>query len=393
MHIALAAQEYSSDIDLGGIGAYTRHLTTGLRQLGQRVTNMFGTSKGGNPRPVSTDRPRGSRWRKVRSILPISSFRALSYSLALRRQVERLAALEALDIVEVPDWGAEGFALARRATVPLVIKLHAPFFVINGYNKQSLPLDTVILNWLEKQAILKADLLTSPSASLAEIVARQYHIPLERIHILPNPIDENVFTPAVQSHAESETGLTVLYVGRLNTIKGIYTLVRAIPNVARACPDVTFLFVGPDMPIGLSGGSHQQELIKHLAQQPVQARVHFLPTQTREQLVSLYQASAVCVVPSLYDNFPYACLEAMACGKPVVASAVGGLAEIITSGQNGLLVPPDDPEALAEQLIGLLHDRPQRQHLGQNARAYVEANLSCAHIAQATLDLYSMIVH
>jgi glycosyltransferase involved in cell wall biosynthesis len=393
MHIALAAQEYSPEFDLGGIGAYTRHLATGLRQLDQRVTLLSGSMNTDRLRTINASSVRGAGWRGLRKALPISSFRALSHSLYLRRQVNNLVSREALNMVEVPDWGAEGFALARHKPRPLAIKLHTPLFVIDRYDKQPQSLDRLMLNWLEKQAILKADLLTSPSLSLAGIVAQQYHIPLKRIHILPYPIDDKLFMPATQSNYESSTALTVLYVGRLNKRKGIYTLAQAIPRVAQASPKVIFLFVGPDMSVELGGGTHQQELVKQLAQQPNQARVHFLPTQTREQLVSLYQASTVCVVPSLYDNLPFACLEAMACGKPVIASAVGGLAEIITSGQNGLLVPPDDPEALADQLIGLLRDQERRRHLGQQARAYIEENLSCARIAQATLDLYAAIVH
>jgi glycosyltransferase involved in cell wall biosynthesis len=393
MHIALAAQEYSPDVDLGGISAYTRHLATGLRQLEQRVTLLSGSMNADPLRAVNASRVRGAGWRRLRKALPVSSARALSHSLCLRRQVGKLVGREALDIVEVPDWGAEGFALAWRKPIALAVKLHTPLFVVDRYDKQPLSLDKLLLDWLEKQAILRADLLTSPSLSLAQIVAQQYHIPLDRIHILPYPIDEKIFKPEAPSNPESETPLTVLYIGRLNKRKGIYTLAQAIPRVVRACPDVTFLFVGPDMPIGTTGGTHQQELIKQLARYHIEERVHFLPRQTRESLVSLYQTGAVCVVPSLYDNLPFACLEAMACGKPVIASAVGGLAEIVTSGQNGLLVMPGDPEALAEQLIGLLRDQEQRRHLGEQARAYIEKNLSCARIAQATLDLYSTIVH
>lgn len=397
MHIALAAREYAPGVDLGGIGAYTAHLATGLRELNHRVTVLSGNLDGANPNAArralpSLNRSAG-RWQELKQKFALGSVRRLWYSFQLERQINRIRANERLDTVEFPDWGAEGFALSRSKSIPVAIKLHTPRFVLDQYENQSPSLDARITDWLERETIRKADLLTSPSASLAQIVSKQYQLPLERIQILRYPIDDRVFHPNIESRKVVKHTPMVLYVGRLNKRKGIYGYARALPLVARACPNAKFLFVGPDMPTTQYNTTHQQELGKLIEQYELESRVQFLPRQTREHLVSLYQQSAVCVVPSLYDNLPYACLEAMACARPVVASAVGGMAEIIETGKNGILVPPNEPEALAQQLIALLRDCEQQEYLGQNARRYIEENLSCARIAQAAVDSFAAILN
>ena len=378
MRLGLATREYHPDMDRGGIGAYTWHLASGLRQCGHRVTILGGTSAPG----VLKRRKRLAQWSGG---LPKTSTRMLLYSVALARRVRQCASREPLEMLEAPDWGAEGFVLAARKVLPFAVRLHTPAFVVHRFDDGPTGVDRLLVNWLEKKTIVEADLITSPSLSLARIVAQRYQIPLERIHLLRYPLDTDLFTPGPRPHHARQT---VLFVGRLNRRKGVHVLARAIPLVAHACPQVDFCFVGPDMPIGRTGSTTKQALFRILSEHSVNDRVRFLPPQARTRIVEHFRASDVCVVPSLYDNLPFACLEAMACAKAVVASAVGGLSEIIQTGVNGMLVPPDAPELLAEALIGLLQSKRRQEEIGGCARAYVEQHLNCASIAEATVQLY-----
>lgn len=389
MHICLTAQEYTADVDMGGIGAYTWHQSAALRQEGHRVTVLSGAHSS-KLNPPSAGRSLARRWRRRLPGIGLHGVSRLRYARYVAQRAEAIDRVDPLDIIETPDWGAEGFFLALRRKIPLVVKLHTPQFVVNRYDRRPARLDSIVGEWLEKQVILRADLITSPSASLARIVCQHYGIPSERVHILPYPIDEAVFHPADVVQRKEDAQI-VLYVGRLMRRKGVFALAQAIPIVARACPQAIFLFVGSN-PGSAYDLNQQREILQQIGVHELQQRVSFLPRQSREQLLSLYHRAAVCVVPSLYDNLPYACLEAMACGKPVVASAVGGLAEIIVSGENGLLAPPDQPQMLAEQLIGLLNDSERRRQLGKNARSYVEEKLAFQPIAQATVAAYATVL-
>jgi starch synthase len=101
-----------------------------------------------------------------------------------------------------------------------------------------------------------------------------------------------------------------------------------------------------------------------------------------------YRRAAVCVVPSRWDNSPNTVYEAMGCGTAVVASRVGGIPELVTDGETGLLVPPDDPAALAEAVVTLLADPDRRARMGYRARAQALARFESATIAAQTLALY-----
>ncbi len=300
-----------------------------------------------------------------------------------------MASEEQVEILEVPDWRAEGLVASLWKPAPLVVRLHMPSFILDQFDGNPSSIHRLVMYRLEKKAVLNADLITSPSLSLARIVAQRYRIPLDQIHLVRNPIDVDLFSPAEEVEGGPET---VLYVGRLDRRKGSHILAQAIPLVTSHRPETVFLFVGPDMPTAQGGVSCKQELLHILAQHGVEDRVHFIPPQDRNALVSIYRSSDVCVVPSLYDNLPMTCLEAMACGKAVVASDTGGMSEIIKPGLSGVLTPAGQSEALAEALVGLLKDQQQRQELGQNARAYVQENLSCTQIAEKTVNLYQQAI-
>jgi len=117
--------------------------------------------------------------------------------------------------------------------------------------------------------------------------------------------------------------------------------------------------------------------------------VKFVGRVDREELVGYYQRSEICVIPSVvFENFPYTCLEAMACGKPVVASDCGGIREMIEDGVNGLLVPPGDVVALSEALIRLLTDRSLSLEMGRRARERVERLYSRKAVVGKILEVY-----
>jgi glycosyltransferase involved in cell wall biosynthesis len=275
----------------------------------------------------------------------------------------------------------------------MVVKLHTPAFLcrkVNGVAAGACRWDTRVSERLEYQLARRARLLTSPSRALADDVAAEWRLAPSNIQVIPNPIDDALFTP---DGSEETDAATVLYVGRLERRKGVETLIDAWAGVLRAAPRARLRLVGKDHPSGPDGGSMKTHLQKRLAAGGVSAKsVEFVGGVDRSELPAIYRSATVCVIPSLYENFPYTCLEAMACGCAVVGSRVGGIPEMVTDQTNGLVVPPRDADALAAAIVRVLTDQALRQSLGQQARDMVCRQFSRDVICRRTADVYAGLV-
>ncbi|MGA8302517.1 MAG: glycosyltransferase family 4 protein [Thermoplasmata archaeon] len=204
----------------------------------------------------------------------------------------------------------------------------------------------------------------------------------DRIRVIHNGIDTERFRPdrAAPSGPGAESGRPrVLFVGRFTLVKGIGTLVGAIPRIVREIPSVRFQFTGR-VPAQLDTSfSLSPELRSHL---------EFLGYVPDESLPALYASATVAVAPSLYDSFPFSVLEAMASGTPLVASRVGGIPEALTGEDDGILVDPGNSDMLADSLIALLGDPERRRRMGARARTRVMTHFTWPGTARATNDGY-----
>jgi glycosyltransferase involved in cell wall biosynthesis len=205
---------------------------------------------------------------------------------------------------------------------------------------------------LARAVLLRARLVICPSNALAE-AARS--LGAERVRVIPSGVEIPV---SVGEEAEPPE---VLFVGRLSREKGVLELVQA----ANGLP----LVVAGDGP---------------LREQVPQAR-GFIP---HHALAPLYERAAVIAVPSHREGFGVACAEAMAHARPVVASAVGGLLDLVVDGETGLLVPPCDVAALREALERLLADRDLRRRLGEAGRERIRERFSWPAVTDATIAAY-----
>lgn len=211
-------------------------------------------------------------------------------------------------------------------------------------------------------------------------------LPNERIRVVRNGIDTQRFRPeAASSLPESmrTDRLRVLLPGRLTLLKGGAVALAAIPSVLDAVPNVEFTFTG-------GTNKHILELLSP-GRLPWD-HLRLLGTVEYEQLPGVIASADVIMLPTLYDNFPFAVLEGMASGAAVVASTFGGIPEAIRPGENGLLVPVGDAHALAEALIRLLRDTEERRRLGANARRSMVENFGWNTVADQTMAAYDAAV-
>jgi glycosyltransferase involved in cell wall biosynthesis len=213
-----------------------------------------------------------------------------------------------------------------------------------------------------------------------------------RCTVIPNPVDCDHFRPAMTTTKPKaiKSGAKVVCVGRPRQIKGIHILAQAMPLVWQVNPQVEFTLV--PAPMGKGGGSPRDAYTEILGDLLTDERVRVVAPVSREELPRLYTDATVCVVPSLWEGFGYVCAEAMACGVPVIASRVGGLAEIVKDRESGRLVEPGNATDLARAIVELLGDAQLCERLGLAARKRIVENFSSPIIAARMADCYREVL-
>jgi len=221
------------------------------------------------------------------------------------------------------------------------------------------------------------------------------HFPFLRQHEIPvihNGIDDKLFskkeTPNLKLvNVEEDIDLNrsvVLFTGRLVASKGINVLIQAIPSVLKEVSDALFLF---------AGGGNSADYINLLQRKNVSDESYrflgYVPDYLN--MPDLYSLADVYVMPTLYESFPLRLLESLACENAVVASNVCGVPEVIKPMENGILVPPGKPDAVADGIITFLQDDKLRLSAGKNARQTIRDGFSADVMASKTLAVYEQL--
>jgi glycosyltransferase involved in cell wall biosynthesis len=231
--------------------------------------------------------------------------------------------------------------------------------------------------------------------------------------VLHNGVDLARFPPRERAVADRSATLgalrarlgivspVVLFVGRLSSEKGVHVLLEAFGRVRVRHPDATCLVIGPNWgpirkvrPAGNQLARLDDDYVGHLRRlaAPHGRRVVFLGAVPNGDLPVYHALADVLVAPSLFESFGIPAIEAGASGLPVIASAVGGLLDTIVPGRTGLLVPPDDPDALAAALDALLSDPARARALGRAARERIATSFSWDHVADTLAGYYDELL-
>jgi glycogen synthase len=323
---------------------------------------------------------------------------------ALVRDLAMVGAVDAPDIVHCHTWYAHlAGCLARPLTgARLVLTTHS-LEPHRPWKVEQLGAAYDVTTWIEGTAYRNADGVIAVSRAMRGDVQALYGVDPERVRVIHNGIDPDEYRPRPDPEGLRALGVDpdvpiVLFVGRITRQKGILHLVRAIPHL-KAGVQVVLCAGAPDTE---EIGAEMTALVRDV-ERAAAAEVVWIPEMLpREDVIALYTHAAVFVCPSVYEPFGIINLEAMACETPVVASAVGGIPEIVVPGETGVLVPleaegggsvePRDPEAFSRALaaaVNELMDAPERRaEMGRAARARVLARFSWRAIAEQTLDFY-----
>lgn len=398
--VCLISREYPPDTGFGGIATFTSHLAHGLTSLGHKVhvvtlakdKDRFYTEDGVAVHRVMPYFDQHTL-NLIDCAMPYSKY-VISTSSALWQKFIALHCEEPFDVVDTPELLAEGFYPALTKVCPLVIRLYTPHskFIAEGLHNVTPSFDHQFVAMVERIAMICADAITSPSKDLAQFVAKDLNYPLEQIKIIPNPINADIFTPHGHQAIADNGSLNVLFVGRLEERKGIRYLIEAWTEIIQAVPKARLYVIGDDTKTGKKQRSVLAELKKYIEKNNLSESITFIDRIPLTELPAYYRSADVCVVPSVYDNSPYTCLEAMSCGAAVIGTAAGGTSEYITDGESGIIVEAKKPASIAQAVISLLQNDQERQRLGNNARSRVLINFQRKEIARRMAQLYKQAI-
>lgn len=292
--------------------------------------------------------------------------------------------------------GVVALVLREHWQVPVLQMFHTLGALKNQVARGAEETETLRRIEIERNLLQHVDLTVAATELDRAQMVQHYAAPTERIRIVPPGVDITRFRPIDQAAARQQLGLSptkqlVLGVGRMEPLKGFDALIEALARLQRNTPNqlgVELLLIGGGDEAHQSDWNSEQRRLDTLRHQfAVADRVHFVGAQPHERLPLFYAAADVFVMPSHYESFGMAALEALACGTPVIAANVGGLRTLIVDGQHGLLTPPHAPSVLAEKLTQLLADAPLRERLQVGALQRA-ATYSWAQITDQIYHIY-----
>jgi glycosyltransferase involved in cell wall biosynthesis len=337
--------------DVGGPATHGPDFATFLRDRGHEVhvVTMGDTEPTERPVPVRSvrrDRPFVIRYPRVAAA-----------AFALARQADVVYATATYAAAATAAAGARKPLVAKLVSDPAYERARRYGLFRGSLESFQAPagVGAEALKRLRTSALRRACRIVVPSRYLAEI-AVGWGLDPDRVGVLVNPAPPPV---AVEPTAFDST--TFVFVGRLTEQKDVPTLLHALRDV-------------PEARVELVGDGPERERLERLvAELQLEGRVRFVGSLDRRAVLSYLAGARAAVLPSAWENLPHAAVEALAVGTPVVATAVGGVAEVVRDGENGLLVPPRDPARLAAALRSLLDDDTLRARLAANAAPSVAA--------------------
>jgi glycosyltransferase involved in cell wall biosynthesis len=352
----------------GGVGSYTASMTRALAARGHEV-HVLSCLAGQAPSDQRDGQVHVHRRGLTRRPFGLLSQRIIT-ALSCRREIDRLGTQ--FDVIESPDHMAEGLFMLERRRTPVVGYAHDSERLCRRTRPCDLP---------ERAVLQRAALVRSPSELLARHLIDAGWVRPDRMHVVAPPIELDAWSPT----DAAATRPVVLVVGRVDEIKSPEVAVRAAAILRRDVPDLVVRVIGKSL--GTRDGLDYVDWLRRLAD-ALRVECDILPEVDRSGLAPRYAEARVVAIPSRVENLPMVALEAMACGRAVVATARSGLANLLDGTGAGALVAVDDPPTLAAALLPYLADPQAAAAAGRRARAEVANQHDPGRAAAAVEALY-----
>ncbi len=380
----------------GGTGAYVYYLSRRLQELGHTVHVVARHSSD------SVEVVDGVNVNYVRAVGNTLT-RYWRFARSAFKKLKELDKRWGFDIVHTNLPLVPNFAIPKEPANGLVSTVHSTWkgeaqSLRRGSRGKLNPNEKLMLRFnpllrsSEKKVMERSVALIAVSMYTRKELVELYGVDEDKIHVIYNGVNIQKFKPnGNRVSLRRELGIeqeekVVLCVGRLYHRKGLTTLLQSIPEVLQKFGNVKFVISG-------KGFKKNEENLRNMARKlKIGGSVMFLGYFPDEKLPDLYAASDIFVLPALYENFPFAILEAQSTGLPVISTTVGGIPEFLVNNENGLLMEPGAPEQLVQRLMVLLQDPELAEELGRRGRKLVEEKFGWPLIANQVVDLYRKIL-
>jgi starch synthase len=374
LRVALLTREYPPEV-YGGAGVHVTYLARELASLVDVTVHCQGADRPG----AAAHRP----WDHLAGANPALGVISADLSMA--------AAAGSADVVHSHTWYANlaGHLAALLYGVPHLVTVHS-LEPLRPWKAEQLGGGYALSSWCERVAVESAAAVVAVSAGMRDDVLGAYPaVSPDRVRVIRNGIDTAEYAPDPATDVLDAYGVapgrpSVIFVGRITRQKGVPVLLRAAAALDPAAQLV--LCAGqPDTP---ELAAEVEALVADL--RAARSGVIWIPEMLpKRAVIQLLSHATVFACPSLYEPLGIVNLEAMACGTAVVASAVGGIPEVVSDGETGLLVRPDDPGALAGALNALIADPARATALGRAGRQRAVAEFGWQAVAAQTAALYA----
>jgi glycosyltransferase involved in cell wall biosynthesis len=394
VRIGLLSYEYPPETGFGGIGTYTWYHARALVRLGHEVHVLAGATDPTAFRSSEHDGVLVHRFHAsgvlMRAFKGLGASRLwwtqrrLETALSMYQGMQVLMKAHKLDILEMPECGGEGALLNALTHTPTVVRLHSPAQMIMPFYEVRRA-DTVLCSWVEQQGLQRASAVSSCSRFLAREAEVNLRMP-GPARVIPNGIDLSLFDRAEADRGSAphipRNRLCILFAGRMERRKGVHLCPEIAASILERF-DVAFVFAGQDTFDYL-----RSTLVPYLASRTLKGSVHYAGHLPLAALRGLVCRTDIFLLPSLWENCPYSCLEAMAAGRAIVSSDQGGMPELIQHEENGLLARSGVASEFVRQLERLIESDALRRRLGVAARRTVEESFTDDRVARLSVELY-----
>ena len=393
MKIALINSEYPSHMKTGhgGIATYTYLSANALAELGHSVHVLIREESAVDPlvdgvRLHRFSHKPASRLQRIIDRLFKKSGNITWEKAQSRHIADILKSIyqkDGLDIVEFPEYG--GLAHQIRS-FPVVINFHTPLKLVDSLNNVIPSKIRQQLYNFEHAALKNAAGFRCPSEALKEIVCKDYGLPERSVEVIRNPVSTKTFDHIDKIRIDDR--IDILFSGRLEYRKGAELLSRSIKKIMQVNSKINMTFAGEtEMGDALC---YRQAIERSLTDEQ-RKRVWFLGPLDRNMLSALYCRSSIFLFPSLFENAPYSLFEAIAAKLPVIASASGGIKEIIHHRENGLLFSSHSIDELIECIKVYIENPEFGELMAQRAYLELQKNYAPGKIAAQSVDFYQSL--
>ncbi len=388
--------------DTGGMNVYVRELTYQLGRLGVHV-DVFTRSQDEHVPHVLHNLGYGNRVVHIPAgpEVPLPKKQLAEYIPQFAQRIVAFAAEKGIqyDLIHSHYWmsGITAESLKAAWHVPVVQMFHTLGLMKNRIARSPEEIEGEYRINGEYQVIKSADRLIAATPAEQAQLEFLYQAPSKKIAVIPPGVDSSHFYSIPPDEAKNAIEIPtsdriILFVGRIEPLKGVETLIRSIAilrerGVLTSHPH-DLAIIGGDPNATQADMNAEMARLKALCSElQLNDLVIFLGKRGQDTLPYYYSAAEVLVMPSHYESFGMVALEAMACGTPVVASQVGGLAFLVQDGVTGFVVPDASPDLLADRLEQIILNPELRRHLGEQAAAYAQ-QYAWEKIAQRIIQVY-----